>query len=344
MTQNALPSYRSQLLPSPPISDNADAAEPASRLHVLLLGDEAQRRQWTAVLGAADVVLYDDPSGLPAGQPPDVVVTQDQSFSGAESGLLRVGGQGEADVHLAASASPAELQLACRLLGEIARLRRQRQVSAEQQVRWRHEALTDPLTNRRAWDEELEVRFGALRGRGPALTASFPLDSDDTLPLTAAPDAAVVAAEVAADELALASTATSMNLLAAIVDLDDFKKVNDTEGLSTGDAVLKTAARAIAGSVRQGDFVARLGGDEFGLLLWLPDRQDGARIVDRVRTAVPRALREAGLPVVGVTAGVSIALHTLEGDESATLYERVAAALQHAKLSGKDCVHGLIPG
>lgn len=73
----------------------------------------------------------------------------------------------------------------------------------------------------------------------------------------------------------------------AVLDLDDFKVVNDTHGHATGDAVLVATTTAWRGSARVGDVLGRLGGDEFALLLPDTDATAAASLVDRLRTTTP---------------------------------------------------------
>jgi len=87
----------------------------------------------------------------------------------------------------------------------------------------------------------------------------------------------------------------------AILDLDDFKNVNDRRGHAEGDRVLQLVARAIAGNVRGGDLVTRFGGDEFAVLMPNTDADVAVVVLERLL----RGIRDACAPfaAVGATAG-----------------------------------------
>ena len=74
-----------------------------------------------------------------------------------------------------------------------------------------------------------------------------------------------------------------------IVDLDDLKLVNDTQGHAAGDALLVRTGSALREAARSHDIVARLGGDEFGILCVECDRAGGEAVLKRVRMALARA-------------------------------------------------------
>jgi diguanylate cyclase (GGDEF)-like protein len=71
----------------------------------------------------------------------------------------------------------------------------------------------------------------------------------------------------------------------ALLDLDDFKTVNDTRGHAAGDALLAELTAAWRTRLRRGDLLARLGGDEFVLLMPRTARDDALRVLDRLRNA-----------------------------------------------------------
>jgi diguanylate cyclase (GGDEF)-like protein len=136
----------------------------------------------------------------------------------------------------------------------------------------------------------------------------------------------------------LAAKNADQPLCMAVLDLDHFKRINDSHGHVVGDRVLQVVGVALRDSLRGGDFVARLGGDEFGLLLPVPSPLVGIGIVDRVRRRLPTALEQAALPVVTASAGC----HVLSGSVGAPLpcpdilLDAADQALQQAKRAGRD--------
>ena len=75
----------------------------------------------------------------------------------------------------------------------------------------------------------------------------------------------------------------------AIVDLDDFKAVNDSEGHSAGDRILVDLSAAWMGEQRSADLLSRLGGDEFVIVMPATDLEQAGRLIDRYRSAHPVA-------------------------------------------------------
>lgn len=119
----------------------------------------------------------------------------------------------------------------------------------------------------------------------------------------------------------------------AFFDLDDFKAVNDQLGHQQGDALLRAVATAILGNVRLSDLAGRLGGDEFALLM--PETSEGAAatVVEKLRSAVRSATKEAGFQV-----SVSVGCFTfLTPPDSVNEMLRKADRLMYeVKRAGKD--------
>jgi diguanylate cyclase (GGDEF)-like protein len=121
-----------------------------------------------------------------------------------------------------------------------------------------------------------------------------------------------------------------------LVDIDEFKSVNDTHGHPIGDRVLVCVAQFLARAVRQTDVVARYGGDEFVLLLPGTGEEEARavaeRVRDRVRAGVPRG---ADGPIGGCSIGLSKWTPPMS---AADLLAAADRALYLAKRTGKDRV------
>jgi diguanylate cyclase (GGDEF)-like protein len=127
---------------------------------------------------------------------------------------------------------------------------------------------------------------------------------------------------------------TLQPLTLLVVDLDDFKSINDTLGHASGDEVLRRSAERLRGATRNGDTVARLGGDEFAILGELG--ADGNTLAERVLAAL-----DVPIPVGSrdVTVRASIGIAELTADEppvdSSELMHRADAAMYTGKRQGK---------
>jgi two-component system cell cycle response regulator len=120
----------------------------------------------------------------------------------------------------------------------------------------------------------------------------------------------------------------------AVCDLDHFKRINDTHGHTTGDAVLVAAAHAMGTHLRAEDQLGRLGGEEF--LVLLPDTDDAAaqRVAEKLRSEVARAGEADGPASITVSIGVA----TWDGEAPEDLLLRADEALYAAKAAGRDRV------
>ena len=134
---------------------------------------------------------------------------------------------------------------------------------------------------------------------------------------------------------ALADGAGAEELSVAMIDLDNFKRVNDVHGHAAGDAVLQAIAGALRGVTRPTDCVARIGGDEFALVAHGADLAVSRALGIRCVVAVEQAVVHAGYADCDVSATVGYALHPHHGSSLDELLEAADGALMHAKEMGK---------
>jgi len=121
-----------------------------------------------------------------------------------------------------------------------------------------------------------------------------------------------------------------------MMDIDDFKKYNDTYGHLEGDHLLRSLARILRYSLRETDFIARYGGDEFAVIL--PETgKDGARIVaERLLKNISQ--QSFGREMRRVTIGVGLSSYPADGVEKDFLLKKSDKSLYRAKGEGKNRV------
>ncbi len=121
-----------------------------------------------------------------------------------------------------------------------------------------------------------------------------------------------------------------------LLDLDHFKRVNDTFGHTVGDAVLRELARRLQECVREVDTVARYGGEEFVIICPETDAEGAGRLADRVCETVRDDNFLVGEDVVPVTVSVGVASLPQNGIASGDLVRSADEALYAAKHAGRD--------
>lgn len=138
--------------------------------------------------------------------------------------------------------------------------------------------------------------------------------------------------------LALARARRNHQKLAImLLDLDNFKDVNDTLGHPVGDTLLEQVGDRLQGLLRASDTVARMGGDEFLLLLpGLAQAQDAEKLADKILRAIRKPLVLDGHPL-HVTTSVGIAVFPDDGEDGDTLVKNADIAMYRAKAAGRDC-------
>jgi diguanylate cyclase (GGDEF)-like protein len=133
-------------------------------------------------------------------------------------------------------------------------------------------------------------------------------------------------------ERALAQRPQDGRLALLVVDLDDFKAVNDSLGHHYGDELLRMTAPRLQQVLRSGDLVARIGGDEFAVLLADADGALAVRIAERLRAGFRRPFVLGARPLV-IAPSVGIALVPDDGHEPVELLQHADLAMYEAKTS-----------
>ncbi len=135
------------------------------------------------------------------------------------------------------------------------------------------------------------------------------------------------------------SAAASRSLSVVMIDIDYFKKFNDTYGHSCGDAVLKQVARLIQASVRGNDLAARYGGEEFCVLLPEADADRARQAAERIRASVAATPTEYEGKSLTVTVSLGVAQYDPARDVSGkSLIDRADKALYASKQDGRNRV------
>ena len=130
------------------------------------------------------------------------------------------------------------------------------------------------------------------------------------------------------------------SLIALVMDIDDFKKVNDTLGHPCGDIVIKEVCKKIKDSIRISDYVGRIGGDEFVLLLPETSLEEAVRLAERLRLSISNMhLHISDTKKIHITVSIGLApvsLHVISVDEVLGLTDPL---LMESKNHGKNQVY-----
>jgi len=137
------------------------------------------------------------------------------------------------------------------------------------------------------------------------------------------------------------ATRNSQPLALLMLDIDEFKKVNDTCGHEAGDLTLQQVAAALKSSLRETDIIGRLGGEEFAVLLPNTSLEGADLLAERVRLSVANTSFEMSpgeVLISTITISVGVAAFTDEMSGIDDLLRNADAALYCAKNSGRNCV------
>lgn len=127
-------------------------------------------------------------------------------------------------------------------------------------------------------------------------------------------------------------------LTCLIIDIDHFKKINDTYGHDAGDEVIITIAKLIIDNTRTMDFIGRIGGEEFSILMPNTDKESAFIIADRLRENVAKHKILLDSAYINITVSIGLSYLTHEDVNIHTLLKRADTALYEAKESGRNQV------
>jgi diguanylate cyclase (GGDEF)-like protein len=119
-----------------------------------------------------------------------------------------------------------------------------------------------------------------------------------------------------------------------MLDIDDFKLINDRYGHDNGDTCLRQAVDIIRNNIRQGDWLARWGGDEFIIMLFNSDEESSVKTMERIGLALGDNSITTQQSQISLTLSIGICQYNGE-DEPTTLFKKVDVALLQAKRRGK---------
>jgi diguanylate cyclase (GGDEF)-like protein len=123
-----------------------------------------------------------------------------------------------------------------------------------------------------------------------------------------------------------------------IIDIDHFKKFNDTYGHLAGDEVLRKMGNVFRESIRSCDYAARYGGEEFVIVMPEIGHDEGVKAAERIRGSVAKEEIDANGHSVRVTISVGVASFPQHGDDAQAIISKADAALYQAKRRGRDRV------
>jgi diguanylate cyclase (GGDEF)-like protein len=150
-------------------------------------------------------------------------------------------------------------------------------------------------------------------------------------------------ADAAAESMVRFANRTGARAAFVMMDLDEFKSLNDELGHVDGDRALAAVGAHVSSQIRAGDLAARWGGDEFLLVLLLAADDDPEDVVERIRVGISEALADLfpGRFDLGVTAG--FATTDVVGDDVGVLIASADRALVRGKAVAKGYTYALAP-
>ncbi|MBI2353667.1 MAG: EAL domain-containing protein [Deltaproteobacteria bacterium] len=180
---------------------------------------------------------------------------------------------------------------------------------------WTFLAIIHDITDRKRYEEQLEYQ-----------------DNHDRL--TTLPNRNLLTDRI--HQALLIARRNRQEVALFVIDLDNFKIINDSLGHDAGDVLLKIAAERLSGCVRSGDTVARQGGDEFVVIITDQAVSDNAaHIAAKLREAIATPLRISEHELV-VTCSIGISISPRDGEDVHTLLRNADVAMFRAKEQGRN--------
>ncbi len=123
-----------------------------------------------------------------------------------------------------------------------------------------------------------------------------------------------------------------------IIDIDHFKRINDTYGHLTGDMVLKAFSKKISGILRESDFIGRIGGEEFAIALPDTSMDSAKKMAERIRKEIAGHTIQYKTKSISVTVSIGLSKFMLDEKSIVEVFSRADSALYQAKNSGRNKV------
>lgn len=132
---------------------------------------------------------------------------------------------------------------------------------------------------------------------------------------------------------------TGRNTAIIVLDLDHFKRVNDTWGHEAGNQVLRVTAQCLLSAIRRIDVACRFGGEEFVVILPNSDLTEAVKVAERIRSTIERTEVETEAGVIPVTASLGVDVYRADQNEAPEAFiSRADGFLYQAKAGGRNQV------
>ena len=140
------------------------------------------------------------------------------------------------------------------------------------------------------------------------------------------------------DEECKRASRSHQPLTLLMLDIDHFKKVNDTYGHEAGDLALQHVAEILRSSLREIDILGRMGGEEFAVLMPNTTLEDAVLLAERIRLSITNTVFDTSAQALTLTVSIGAEIFTAEMSGIDELLRNADVALYRAKNSGRNCV------